>query len=282
MNVYYDARDVKHAAKLGDRRFEWLDELGARPIQDADLDVEGFLFGYQNGIEDLQKLLADRPHIRDRAEEREDLIYLDRILSRLDKANVKIPGPRSWVLQIDDPPPPDLTFPLFVRTASSSWKRGGQVSRVRNLKELDDEVGLLRKAFQWDATIVVREWLDLAAAGEWRYGTAPQEIRTWIVDHVPLAWSFHYLHVVPRPKGFPPSPDELKALAGYANEIGRAFDSRLIAADFVRSKNGTWSFLEAGPGACCGTAHEDVFKAVARRLAGESVELDGDDVGGSL
>ena len=280
--LFYDSRELKHAAKLGDRRFEWLADLGAVPVQQAAPESEGFLFGYQNGIDDLASLLSDRPNLRDRSEEREELIYLDRILRRLDEAAVEIPRPRSWVLRIDEPPPPDLAFPLFVRTATSSWKRGGQVSRVKNLKELDEEVSLLRRAFQWDATIVAREWLKLAPAGRWRYGTAPQEIRVWIVDQVPAAWSFHYLHVVPTPKGFPPSAEDLKTVAGYAAKLAPLFRSRLVAADFARVDNGGWYFLEAGPGACCGTAHEQVFKAVARWLTGETVAVHGDAVGDDL
>jgi len=282
MHVFYDARDVEHASKLGDRRFDWLEELGAGALQNAASEAEGFLFGYQNGIDDLRILLRDHPNVWDRPEEREELVYLDRILVSLDEATVAVPWPRSWILRIDDHPPPDLAFPLFVRTAASSWKRGGQVSRVRNLKELDEEAGLLRRAFQWDATIVAREWLNVASAGEWRYGRVPQEIRVWIVDQVPLAWSFHYLHVVPRPNGFPPPPEDLRMLAAYADEVGAVFSSRLVAADFVRLESGEWSFLEAGPGACCGTAHEAVFKAVVRRLAGENVELNNDAVGGRL
>jgi hypothetical protein len=282
MQVFYDARDVKHASKLGDRRFDWLEELGAGPLQDAAPEAEGFLFGYQNGIDDLRSLLQDRPNVRDRPDEREELVYLDRILDRLDQGGVSVPRPRSWIMRIDDPPPPDLTFPLFARTAASSWKRGGQVSRVKNLKQLDEECALLRRAFQWDATIIAREWLEVAPAGQWRYGKAPQEIRVWIVDGVPLAWSFHYLHVVPTPKGFPPSAADLGTLADCAAEIGVVFRSRLVAADFLRLKSGGWSFLEAGPGACCGTAHEEVFKAVARRLVGEDIELKSDAVGGRL
>ncbi len=282
MNVYYDARDVKHADRLGDNRFEWLEQLAFGPIQEAELTAEGFLFGYDNGIEDLRSLVGNRPNIKDRPEEREALLFLDKILQTLAAAAVNVPTPKWWFLRIDEPPPLDFTFPLFVRTSASSWKRGGEVSRVKNLKELDEEVELLRRAFQWDATIVVRQWLDLAPAGRWRYGTAPQEIRVWIVDHVPFAWSFHYLHVVPTPMGFPPCADDLRTVAGYAGRIGPVFRSRLIAADFARDLDGQWHLLEAGPGACCGTAHEAVFKTVARRLAGEHVSLEGNTVGGGL
>ena len=110
----------------------------------------------------------------------------------------------------------------------------------------------------------------------------PQEIRTWIVDGEPVAWSFHYLHAVPNPTGFPPSDDDLDLITRFAADVAGPFTSRLIAADFVRDRNGDWHFLEAGPGAVSGTAHESVFKFVAGRLVGEDVKLQGDDVGGSL
>jgi hypothetical protein len=156
------------------------------------------------------------------------------------------------------------------------------VSRVKNLRQLEEEAGLLRRAFQWDATIIARQWLEFAPAGSWRYGNAPQELRVWIVDHVPAAWSFHYLRAVPRPAGFPPAAEDLRTLARYAAEIGPLFRSRLVAADFARTKSGKWYFLEAGAGACSGTAHEAVFKAVARRLMQQPADAEGDAVGGGL
>jgi hypothetical protein len=190
--------------------------------------------------------------------------------------------PRTWALPLDVPLPDDLTFPLFVRTAESSWKKGGHISRVQDARELEDEAAQLRRALGWDAVVLVREWLDLATAGEGRYGPVPQEIRTWIVDGVPFAWSFHHLHVVPRPVGFPPSPDDLAELRRLAGQVAVAFRSRLVVADFACGVDGRWWFIEAGPGSCAGTAHEMVFKAVARRLRGEVVEAQGDSVGGLL
>ena len=66
------------------------------------------------------------------------------------------------------------------------------------------------------------------------------------------------------------------------SEVGGAFRSRLVAADFARGREGRWWFIEAGPGSCAGTAHEAVFKAVARRLRGEAPGLRADAVGGPL
>src|SRR5207245_3490350 len=132
-------------------------------------------------------------------EERAPLLRLDTVLETLQRAEVNVPTPKTWYLPLDMPLPEDLTFPLFVRTAESSWKLGGRISRVRNRVELEEEAASLRRALGWDALILAREWLDLAVAGEGRYGPVPQEVRVWIVDGVPFAWSFHYLNVLQHP-----------------------------------------------------------------------------------
>jgi hypothetical protein len=67
-----------------------------------------------------------------------------------------------------------------------------------------------------------------------------------------------------------------------SEQIGLAFEARLIDADFVRNRSGKWWFLEAGPGAAAGTAHESVFKFVAEKLRGEFASLTNDAVGGSF
>ncbi|MBV9125469.1 MAG: ATP-grasp domain-containing protein, partial [Planctomycetes bacterium] len=242
----------------------------------------GFLFAGARPIEDYRELVGGRPLVRDRSEEREPLLRLDIVLQTLDRAGVRVPRPRTWVLPLDAPLPTGLTFPLFVRTAESSWKKGGHISRVRTMAELEDEASLLRRALGWDAVILAREWLDLATAGEGRYGPLPQEVRTWVVDSVPFAWSFHYLHLVARPRGFPLAADDLETLRNLAGEVGSAFRSRLVVADFARGEDGHWWFIEAGPGSCAGTGHEQVFKGVARRLRGEEAKEDGNAVGGWL
>jgi hypothetical protein len=66
------------------------------------------------------------------------------------------------------PVPEDLTFPLFVRTAESSWKKGGQIARVRMAAELGAEAAQLRRALGRDAPVLARAWLDLAPAGPGR------------------------------------------------------------------------------------------------------------------
>lgn len=119
----------------------------------------------------------------------------------------------------------------------------------------------------------------MAVAGKFMFGNAPQEVRVWIVDHKSIAWSFHYLHAVPRPRGFPPRPDELATLSNLATKIGSAFDAHLIVADY---RHGGWHFLEAGAGSAAGTAHEAVFKFVAGTILGTAAPLTGDSVGGPL
>jgi hypothetical protein len=280
MQLFFDPNDLAHAKKLHDERLAWLQELGATPLDKAKPEDDGFLFGYQLGIEHLQGICDTYPKIRDRPDERDELLRLDHILEQLAVYDIEVPTPKTWILRIDEPPPLDLEFPIFVRTPSSSWKRGGQQAKAKNLKQLQDEIELLRRAFGWDVPILARQWLDLAVAGTWMFGKAPQEVRVWLVEKVPVAWSFHYLHAVPQPKGFPPSKDDLSYIAKLAERISVPFRSRLIVIDFVRDRKGEWHFLEAGPGAVAGTAHKSVFKHIAGRLVGESIAVENDAVGG--
>jgi hypothetical protein len=282
MQLFYDSRDDRYHDRLGSQILSWLDDLDAIPLDEADPAAAGFLFAGARPVADYRQMVASRPLVRDRPGEREPLLRLDTVLQTLDRAGVGVPLPRTWVLPLDAPLPGDLTFPLFVRTAESSWKKGGQISRVGSPAELEDEAAELRRALGWDAVILARQWLELAPAGQGRYGLVPQEIRTWVVDGRPFAWSFHHLHLVPRPAGFPPSAADLATLRVLAGEVGSVFRSRLVVADFAHGADGRWWFLEAGPGSCAGTGHEAVFKAVARRLRGEEPELQPDAVGGPL
>jgi hypothetical protein len=282
MDLFYDARDDAYHERIGSQVLYWLDDLDAVPLDEADPTRPGFLFAGARPIGDYRDLVARFPLVCDRPEEREPLLRLDSVLRILDRAGVRVPTPRTWLLPLDAPLPEDLTFPLFVRTAESSWKKGGHISRVRTARELEDEAAELRRALGWDAVILAREWLDLAPSGEGRYGPLPQEVRTWIVDGVPFAWSFHYLHSITAPQGFPPSAGDLSTLRSMAAAVASAFGSRLVVADFARGVGGEWWFIEAGPGSCAGTDHEAVFKAVARRLRGEQPALPGDAVGGPL
>jgi hypothetical protein len=129
--------------------------------------------------------------------------------------------------------------------------------------------------------ILAREWVDLAPAGEWRRGPLPQEVRVWTVDCIPTAWSFHHIHVIPAPQGFPPSECDLERLRAYASRIGRVFAARLIVADFARDRRGGWWLIEADNGSPAGTAHEQVFKIVAQRLSGRTTRRFADELGGA-
>jgi hypothetical protein len=282
MQLLYDPRDDPYHERIGSQTLYWLDDLDAVPLDEADPSLPGFLFAGARPGDDYRRLVACLPLVRDRPEEREPLLRLDAVLQALDHAGVRVPTPRTWLLPLDAPLPEDLAFPLFVRTAESSWKKGGRISHVRTARELEDEASVLRRALGWDAVVLARKWLELTPAGESRYGPLPQEVRTWVVDGVPFAWSFHYLHIVPRPAGFPPSGDDLAELRRLAGQVASAFGSRLVVADFGRSVDGGWWFIEAGPGSCAGTAHEEVFKAVARRLRGEHAVPEADAVGGPL
>jgi ATP-grasp domain-containing protein len=282
ISLFYDERDAQYHENRGSRILYWLDDLGAKPLQEARPTDHGFLFTGARPIDDYGNLVHDFPFLRDRPEERLPLLQLDSVLDALSAASVNVPTPRTWRLPLDTPLPDDLVFPLFVRTAQTSWKAGGRIARVTSVKELEAEAAELRRAFGWDALTLARVWHDFAEAGQGVYGPVPQEVRVWIVDQIPVAWSFHYIQVIKNPRGFPPNPSDLKILAELGKEVGRAFRSRLVVADFARQKNGEWIFIEAGPGSCAGTAHEAVFKAVASRLCGIQVPLRSDSVGGSL
>jgi hypothetical protein len=280
MDLFYDERDDPIHEARGSHILYWLDDLGAKPLREATPSSKGFLFAGARSDTDYRQLIAHRPLLQDRPEDREPLLRLDSILAMLDRADIRLPTPRTWALALDAPVPDDLTFPLFVRTCRSSWKRGGKVGRVETLRELEAEADLLRRTFGWDEVILAREWVELATAGEGRYGPIPQEIRAWAVDGEPVAWSFHYLNLLRSPAGFPPSFADLTLVEQLTKTVATAFRSRAVVADFARLQRGGWCFIEAGPGSCAGTAHEAVFKAMASRLIGKTSSLASDAVGG--
>jgi hypothetical protein len=282
VELFYDERDDPIHEARGSQVLYWLDDLDAKPLSEAHASDNGFLFAGARSIEDYSQLVERFSQITDRPKQREPLLRLDHMLDALGRAGVELPQPRTWRLLLDAPIPADITFPLFVRTAETSWKRGGRIGRVRNAAELEAECAELRRAFGWDALVLAREWLELSPAGEGRHGPVPQEVRVWIVDSQPVAWSFHYMHICSDPRGFPLSEADLCELAVYAKQVGTAFRSRLVVADFARLEAGGWCLIEAGPGSCAGTAHEAVFKFVVGRLRDGSGELKVDRFGGPL
>ena len=280
MELFYDERDAASHEARGSQILYWLDDLGARPLVEARADDEGFLFTGARPIADYERLVAPVPLVRDRPHERSPLLQLDTVLDSLQSAGVDVPTPRTWRLALDAPLPDDLTFPLFVRTAQTSLKLGGRISQVRDRFELCSEAAELRRVLGWDALVLARAWCELASAGDSIYGPVPQEVRVWLVDGVPFAWSFHYLNMLADPTGFPLAASDLRQLAGMAGRVGAAFRSRCVVADFARAVGGGWVFIEAAPGSCAGTAHEAVFKAVAARLRGQTIAVADNPVGG--
>ena len=281
MHLFYDQRDDASHEARGSKVLYWLDDLDARPLCQAKADDTGFVFAGARPIDDYRRLTTKYTAIRDRPDERAPLLRLDDVLDAMTRAGVDdVPSPRTWRLPLDAELPADLTFPLFVRTAFSSLKLGGHISKVRTRAQLESEMRELRRALGWDALILARAWCELAPAGRSVYGPVPQEVRTWIVDGTPHAWSFHYLNVVAEPQGFPPSAADLQTLKSLARRVGSVFSSRLVVADFARDARGDWIFIEAGPGSCAGTAHEQVFKSVASLLCGAHDSFTSDATGG--
>jgi hypothetical protein len=177
MDLFYDERDDEAHEARGSQILYWLDDLGARPLAEARPEKDGFLFAGARPIEDYMQLVAPHPRLRDRPEERALLLRLDATLDTLLAAGVDVPTPKTWRLPLDAPLPADLTYPLFVRTAHTSLKLGGRISRVRRESELIAEAGELRRVLGWDALILAREWCELAEAGVGSYGPVPQEVR---------------------------------------------------------------------------------------------------------
>src|SRR5262245_15851634 len=280
MDLFYDERDDAAHEARGSQILYWLDDLGAKPLREAKSGDTGFLFAGARPIEDYHRLVSRHPFLRDRPEERAPLLRLDSVLDTLAAAGVEVPKPKTLRLPLDAALPEDLAYPLFVRAAHSSLKLGGQISRVRNRVELEAEAAELRRALGWDALILARRWHNFAEAGKGAYGSVPQEVRVWVVDGRPFAWSFHYIDVIACPKGFPPAAADLQVLSRLALRVGAAFRSRCVVADFAREAGGQWLFVEAGPGSCAGTAHEAVFKGVASRLRGVGFSVRSDALGG--
>ncbi|MGF1580110.1 MAG: hypothetical protein ACFCD0_12175 [Gemmataceae bacterium] len=154
--LFYDPRDDNYHEKRGSQILYWLDDLGAKPLDEANTQDEGFVFAGARSIEDYEELMDPYPKVRDQPDERAPLLRLDSILSRMTENGIDVPMPQTWTLHLDTDVPKEITYPVFVRTASTSWKLGGHVSRANNQTELVEEAEALRRAIQWDAVILVR------------------------------------------------------------------------------------------------------------------------------
>ena len=214
----YDDRDDKLFEQRGMRNLYWLDDLGAVPLSKLDPNVDSFLYAGARPIEDYRKLTAAYPKIHDTAAARLPLLNLDSVLLRMEQHNVDVSPPKTWIWEFDRPIPGDIQYPVFVRAAKSSWKLGGKISKVMNESEFKSEAFELRRAFGFDQSVLAREWLDIVPAGESAYGPVPMEIRTWIVDSVPYAWSFHHLQIVQDSDKFPLSKNDQAYLLELASK----------------------------------------------------------------
>ena len=282
MYLFYDDRDDSVHQRRGSRILYWLDDLGGIPINESLSDDEGYLFSVAGAISDYEDLVEDRPLILERAEDRLPLMSLASILDRMSNANVQVPMSRTWRLEWNDSLPEDLIYPLFVRASDSSLKLGGSVSRVRNASELQLEMEELRRLLGWNALVIVREWKECVQAGTSTYGPLPKEVRVWVIDGKPFAWSFQHIQAIPKPAGFPPSDKELTLLATFAEQVATAFSARCVVVDFALELERGWTFIDAGSGSSASTDHESVFKAVASKLVGKKFTSHSNAVGGVL
>lgn len=280
MNLFYDERDDSVHQRRGSRILYWLDDLRAIPISESEPEDAGFLFSVAGAIADYEDLVVDRPLIYDRAEDRLPLMSLESVLDTLNAASVEVPMSQTWRLAWNDTLPEDLVYPLFVRASDSSLKLAGSISRVRNANELQLEAAELRRLLGWNALVMAREWKECVQAGTGTYGTLPQEIRVWVIDGKPFAWSFQHLKEIPKPDGFPPSQSDLTQLGTLAESVASAFHSRCVVVDFTRELQRGWTFVDAGSGSSASTDHEGVFKAVASKLSGKNFPFHSNSVGG--
>ena len=64
---------MKYARKLNDRRFQWLEDVGGNTASGRRLGRRGLCVWLPGHAEDYRKLVHDRPNIRDRPDECEEL-----------------------------------------------------------------------------------------------------------------------------------------------------------------------------------------------------------------
>jgi hypothetical protein len=83
MELFFDERDDAVHESRGSQILYWLDDLGAKPINEGRPDDVGFLFAGARPIEYYQQLVARFPGIRDRPDERLPLLRLDTVLDAI-------------------------------------------------------------------------------------------------------------------------------------------------------------------------------------------------------
>ena len=119
VNLFYDKRDdILHEAR-GSQILYWLDDLNAKPLNEARPNDKGFIFTAARPIDDYRQLVKGLPLLHDRPEERAPLLRLDAVLDALDTAGIEIPTPKTWKLPLDSELPEDIAYPLFVQPCGS-------------------------------------------------------------------------------------------------------------------------------------------------------------------
>src|SRR5262249_57601177 len=105
MELFYDSRDKRYHRKRGSQVLNWLDDLGAKPLDEATPEAEGFLFAGARPMDDYRSLVAALPLVRDRPAEREPLLRLDTVLDALGRPPPPVPPSPTLPLPLAPPPP---------------------------------------------------------------------------------------------------------------------------------------------------------------------------------
>lgn len=236
MKLFFDERD-DHGR--GAERISWLEDVGARPLIEADDHERGFIFSLTPELDAYRRAIAGRPDLDDQAGERAPIDRFDRLLETLKSRGLQPPSPRLW--RPEDGP--KLPFPLELRPRAGLRERPARAvadaaALDRALAELGEE-GLL-------AAPLPRR---------------PGRLRLWVADGRPCVWSRE------QDGEGPVEAAALAALARASASYAAPFGSRLIAFDFARQGAG-WILEDAGPGSRALTRSEVAFKAAAEALLG--------------
>ena len=92
MDLFFDERD-ELAGDAARRRLGVLEDLGARPSDEAGDHDHGFLFSMRAGLDDYRRLIAGRPDLKDQTGERAAVARLDRVRLGLGEAGIALPLP---------------------------------------------------------------------------------------------------------------------------------------------------------------------------------------------
>jgi hypothetical protein len=103
MDLFYDVRDAAAHAARGSRVLDWLDDLGAKPLAEAQPGGRGFLFAGARSIDDYARPVAPVPLVRDRPGERAPLLLVDTTPDALAAAGLlkRVAGAVGWSAAFD-------------------------------------------------------------------------------------------------------------------------------------------------------------------------------------